>query len=406
MGHATQGGIHPRLTLEQRRRKLAAYAYGLLRTLELQSAWLPAVPDTDFKVVLGHAIGHDALMLDALHRRLGEMLTEPIPAAPGPEYARNFDENVHLSSEREIAAFLERVHGDLLESMRGYLRSGETNTDEPSRILLEWCTGLVSQQVEALRRWSDGSVRLRSVDAPSTGPGIPYSGREPLPQVVDVPRRRAGLRFEKESILRPIDRPIEAMVVNPECMRRFCHFVYLDIEVQAMEVCALNIILFREMPLRFKLEMARQIWDEGRHAILLRQLLEKYGGREGDYAYGRAVWNRYFLGENLAERLTIQQIVQEGNSVEGNAVFIQQLREAGETEAAEILEYVNADESVHARIGNEWLLHLVEHSRGGYETNIQRAIGKIGVNIPGKAPINRRTRALSAFPMWFIGSLA
>ncbi|MGZ3458607.1 MAG: ferritin-like domain-containing protein, partial [Archangium sp.] len=325
---------------------------------------------------------------------------------PGPEYARNFDENVHLSTEREIAAFLERVHGDLLESMSGYLRAGEATTDEPSRLLLEWCVGLASQQVEALRRWSDGSVRLRSVDAPSAGPGLPYSGKEPLPQGVSVPRRREGLQFEKESILRPIDRPIQALVIHPESMRRLCHFVYLDIEVQAMEVCALNIILFREMPLQFKLDMARQIWDEGRHAILLRQLLEKYGGREGDYAYGRAVWNRYFLGDTLAERLAIQQIVQEGNSVEGNAIFIQQLREAGETEAAELLEYVNADESVHVRIGNEWLLHLVEHSRSEYEASIKRAMGKIGVNIPGKAPINKRTRAISAFPMWFIDSLA
>ncbi|HEX3148085.1 MAG TPA: DUF455 family protein, partial [Gemmataceae bacterium] len=124
-----------------------------------------------------------------------------------------------------------------------------------------------------------------------------------------------------------------------------------------------------------------------------------------DYTYDCRVWRRYFLGETLAERLALQQVIQEGNSVEGNMVFIAAFREVGDHETAEILEYINADETVHARFGNKWLLWLVDNSHAEYENTLNRVMANSGLKIPGKAPVNKYTRALSAFPMWFIEGL-
>ncbi|HEX3150051.1 MAG TPA: hypothetical protein VHR66_18385, partial [Gemmataceae bacterium] len=73
------------------------------------------------------------------------------------------------------------------------------------------------------------------------------------------------------SIFRDYDKPIGELVCDREFVRRFCHSIYLDIEIQAMEVCGRNIIGYRQMPVDFKLDMARQIWDEGRHAMMLKR---------------------------------------------------------------------------------------------------------------------------------------
>ncbi|MGB8684329.1 MAG: DUF455 family protein, partial [Candidatus Binatus sp.] len=73
-------------------------------------------------------------------------------------------------------------------------------------------------------------------------------------------------------------------------------------EFQAMEAAGRTLYDFPDAPWEFQLDMARQVWDESRHAEIFERLLNYMGGKMGDYVETEILW-RCTQAEDPAARV-------------------------------------------------------------------------------------------------------
>lgn len=384
------------LGLRHSERLLASYSYAFLRLLELKSGWLNNIPDIDFKVILGESMGMDGRRLVELTGRRGEMMSEPLPRASSQEYAAQFEVAASLTDRREISQFIVGVLADVRQAMEDHVASLRPTADAPTSVALSHALAEIDDAIGTFTNEGGGRRPVESIRSISEEVEC-YACDGKVPPFPEWPGRDPRLLGADASAIANFKESFSSL----EGMKRLTFFIYMDIEVPAMEVCARNIIQYRDMPLDFKADMARQIWDEARHAMLLRERLYAMGGDETSYGITDMLWKRYLLGTDLAERLTIQQVIQEGNALDANFVG-DTFRKGGDYVTADIADFINADETVHAGIGNKWLLRLCGNSEQKYEAYIRSCCSKLHVNMPQHPGIDPAMRRYAGFPEWFI----
>jgi uncharacterized ferritin-like protein (DUF455 family) len=131
-------------------------------------------------------------------------------------------------------------------------------------------------------------------------------------------------------------------------------------EVQAIEVAAICIADFPDAPWELRLELARQCWDEARHAALILRCLQATGGHKGQYPIANLNWSLVGMIDSLVGRLAIQHRTFEAGSLDIEAIAIPMFREAGDDATADIMEAIEADEIHHVRFGNEWVKRFTD----------------------------------------------
>ena len=394
------------LIKSQRARELknyiSAYIYSLLRSLEFEACWLISCKNSDFKILLGEKMGWDARFIEALHTRMFEKLTLAYIPKVGGDYSQNFDHAKSLKTESEIAAFLYALSQDFYSHIQNYLNHSDMIADAPTYLTLRHLLTDLTDVLNQLHSWIDQDVKIYSLSQPCDTV-VYYSGREEMPVIPSFPGRAPHLQFSDTSIV--IHQSYADLMTDNEKLRRFSHYVYVDVEIAAMEVCAKNLVVYRWMPLDFKLDMARQIWDEARHARIMRRLLGSIGGKEGDYTYSAKVWKKCEKGSNLAERLAIQQVFQEGNALESNFLLTEAFSTSSHNEMAYYMDCINADEAVHVRIGNVWMQYLLHGNYDNYRATIEKAVALINATLSSNVVVNHTARNISAFPSDFVTTL-
>lgn|GEM_PF-3118423 len=392
----------PTTIFGRRQARLLGCAYAALRSMELSAAWIASTPRTADKVVMATKLGIDASQLARLVTRAKEMyMVEVVPEAP-LAYAANFDHGATLTDTSRQLAFLSAISRDLVATMRAYEEEQKDCADEPSLFLLAALQvelERIAKRLDAAK--SDAGARMDIVPFEKTlgTPIVAYTGREPIPELVAFPAREDILTFSEE----PPPQPKRGgAMFKREALAPFFHNMFVDVEIPATEVCARAIVEFRDMPLDFKIDMARQAWDEGRHAVLTIDALHWAGGKEGDHTFHAQVWRRYLQGEGLAEKLAIQQLLQEGNSCDKAVTVARTLRLVGHAGIADMLDQLIADEVIHVQFGNRWVMHLCEQSRERYEAVMAAAHEKVKFPM---GPVNDVVRSMGGFPPWYVGHL-
>ena len=109
-----------------------------------------------------------------------------------------------------------------------------------------------------------------------------------------------------------------------------------------------------------RMHLARQCADEARHARMFRRLFEKRGGTVGEYPVLNFQYRIITQFDSLAARLAIQNRSFEAGGLDAITVGIEQAREDGDFELAELYEAQIADEISHVRFANEWIRKLGE----------------------------------------------
>ncbi len=144
---------------------------------------------------------------------------------------------------------------------------------------------------------------------------------------------------------------------SPEHRREMLHGDVNE-EVQSLEIAAQSLVDFPDEPWEVRLHLARQCWDETRHArAFLRRLLE-LGGRKGEFPIINQEWGVVCMFDSLAGRLAVQNRLFEGGSLDVFKEGVVTWGEWGDPITAEILDSVVADEVEHVRFANEWLERL------------------------------------------------
>ena len=105
--------------------------------------------------------------------------------------------------------------------------------------------------------------------------------------------------------------------------------------------------------------MARQVWDESRHAEIFMKLLEYVGSYLGEFPESEVLWSCTQIDDPACRVAGINR------GLEGLAcdVFDQIIRLAqrmGDAVIERAVDYVLADEITHVRMGSKWMRKLTE----------------------------------------------
>jgi len=125
-------------------------------------------------------------------------------------------------------------------------------------------------------------------------------------------------------------------------------------ELQALEGAARSLWDFPEAPWEFKMNMARQAWDEARHVQIQEKLLQHAGGEAGMFPEST------FLFECACSDDPAMRVAGVNRGLEGLAcdVFRDMIRygeEVGDDTIKQAMDFVLADEITHVRFGSEWV---------------------------------------------------
>ena len=147
----------------------------------------------------------------------------------------------------------------------------------------------------------------------------------------------------------------------PSAKRRLqirMHGIFVG-ELQALEGAGRSLWDFPDSPWEFKMNMARQCWDEARHVQIYEKLLEHTGGRVGMFPEST------FLFECACSDDPALRVAGVNRGLEGLAcdVFRDMIRYAektGDDVMKQAVDYVLADEITHVRFGSDWVKKFTE----------------------------------------------
>jgi uncharacterized ferritin-like protein (DUF455 family) len=148
-------------------------------------------------------------------------------------------------------------------------------------------------------------------------------------------------------------------------------------ELQALEGAGRSLWDFPEAPWEFKMNMARQCWDEARHVQIYEKLLVHCGGTVGMFPESS------FLFECACSDDPALRVAGVNRGLEGLAcdVFRDMIRYAeksGDEKMQQAIDYVLADELTHVRFGSEWVKEFTKNDPARFEAaqNFRRQVDK------------------------------
>jgi hypothetical protein len=326
--------------IDENAARFSNYLHVLRELVHLSCGHLALEPRFEVKALLGDHLHDDARAVSKLHRRLYELRTpSDYPGAPSDELASLLDR----ADEAGTQTYLEIAYGELkpalIDALRVHLAGLDPLVDEPSLRLL---TQLLHRQER----------HVAELPAETTRQALEDLGALPL-------------RFHERRTLKvmpPLDRPARDAFVEvtdehpvPDDERRFVHGL-MHAELCAAELTARSSHEHPDMPWEFHVDMARQCWDEIRHAEVLDRLMAtELGCHWGDYPVGFGSFRRIYELD-LVGRLAL---------VDG----------AGEHGSHQVFDYLRADEVPHVHNGARWGTHLLGGDEQAYQEKVRELRG-------------------------------
>jgi uncharacterized ferritin-like protein (DUF455 family) len=134
-------------------------------------------------------------------------------------------------------------------------------------------------------------------------------------------------------------------------------------EMTTTEVAAQCLCDFPDAPWELRMELARQVWDESRHAMGLYRRLKQLGGRKGEFPVANFEWTVSSYLDSAIGRITVMNRTFEAGTMDLMASLPDGWRESGDPQTAELLEAIAADEIHHVRFANHWVHKLCAENK-------------------------------------------
>jgi Protein of unknown function (DUF455) len=354
--------------------RFSNYFHVLRELVHLSCGHLPLEPRFEVKSLLGDHLHDDARAVTKLRRRLYELRTpSDYPGAPSPELAALLD---RANAAPTTAAYLEIAYGELkptlIEAVRIHLARLDPLLDEPSLRLL---TQLLHRQERHVAELPASAARPSFDDLGA----LPLRLRESRALTVMAPLDRPA-RDEFVEVTEAGDPFLtEALYVNgeenhvptePEEQKHFFHGL-LDAELCAAELMARNSHEHPDMPWDFHVDMARQTWDEIRHAEAHDRLMAtELGCHWGDYPVGFGYF-RSIYALDLLGRLALFNGTSEQKAMWRHSHRRKVLVDLGQESVARVFDYLLADEVPHVHNGVRWGTHLLGGDENAYREKVK-----------------------------------
>jgi hypothetical protein len=354
--------------------RFSNYFHVLRELVHLSCGWLPLEPRLEIKYALGDHLHDDARAVSKIRRRLYELRhPSAYPGAPAQELAALLD---RAGAAESADAYLEIAYGELkpalLAAIGVHLEHLDPLIDAPSRRLL---TQLEDRQRRHLAELPPAATRVAVADLGA----LPIRLREtrelrvlaPLeepardPFVTVTPE---GDPFLSDELY--VNGEANHVPTDPEEQRHFFHGL-MDAELCAAELMARNSHEHPEMPWDFHVDMARQCWDELRHAEIHERLMaSELGCRWGDYPVGFAYF-RSIYALDLLGRLALFNGTSEQKAMWRHSHRRKVLLELGQATVARVFDYLLADEVPHVHNGVRWGSHLLGGDEQAYRAKVR-----------------------------------
>ena len=351
-------------------------SFHVLRELvHLSCGWLPLEPRLEVKYALGDHLHDDARGLSKIKRRLYELRTpSDYPGAPSPELGALLD---RANAATTSAEYVELAYGELkpalAEAMRIHLATLDPVVDEPSLRLL---TQLLHRQerhvVElppaqshplAFEDLGALPIRLREVRELKIMAPLVEPARDSYVQVTPE-----GDTYLTDDLY--VNGDENHVPTDPEEQKHFFHGL-MDAELCAAELMARNSHEHPEMPWDFHVDMARQCWDEIRHAEVHDRLMaSELGCRWGDFPIGFNYFKSIYALDLLG-RLILFNGTSEQKAMWRHSHRRKVLVELGQATVARVFDYLLADEVPHVHNGVRWGTYLLGGDEKAYREKVR-----------------------------------
>jgi Protein of unknown function (DUF455) len=361
--------------------RFSNYFHVLREIVHLSNGWLPHEPSFERKYALGDHIHDDARSLTKVKRRLYELRhPSDYPGAPGDELAKLLDRMNEAASPAEYYSI---AYGEakpvLLRAFAVHVENLDAVTDEPSLRLLRQMEERQQRHIKDLEaaeccgpEFSDigaFEVRLREERGLRVMPPLVEPARDEFVEVTP----EGDPFLARELYVNGADNhvPVEA-----EEQRHFFHGL-MDAELCAAELMARNSHEHPEMPWDFHVDMARQTWDEMRHAKVHDILMKtELGCAWGDYPIGFSYFKSIYAYDLLG-RLALFNSTSEQKAMWRHSHRRKVLVDQGQEQVAKVFDYLLADEVPHVHNGVRWGTHLMGGDERAYRDKVRELRGDL-----------------------------
>jgi Protein of unknown function (DUF455) len=375
--HAEQiAGLTLGYDVDENAVRFSNYFHVLRELVHMSNGWLPLAADFETKYMLGDHLHDDARSISKVKRRLYELRhPSEYPGAPADELTALLN---RMDAAASVDEYLAIAYGQakplLVEAFSIHLERLDPVSDEPSLRLLSQLLARQERHVEELgtgettRTLDDlGALEIRLKAEPR-----PLRVMAPLEQPARdefVEVTEAGDPFLRDELY-VNDPELNHVPIEPNEQRHFFHGL-MDAELTAAELMARNSHEHPEMPWDFHVDMARQTWDEMRHARLHRILMPtELGCRWGDYpvtfSYFKSIYAHDLLG-----RLALFNSTSEQRAMWRHSRRREVLTERGQEKVAMVFDYLLADEVPHVHNGVRWGTHLLDGDEASYRRKVR-----------------------------------
>jgi uncharacterized ferritin-like protein (DUF455 family) len=205
----------------------------------------------------------------------------------------------------------------------------------------------------------------------------------------------------------------------PDQARALMHGIFVG-EIQALEGAGRTCFDFDsgsgqdQVPFEFKLDMARQCWDEARHCEISVKLGEWMGTEIGEFA------ENTLLFEAACNPDPVLRLTGVNRALEGLAIDVfNTMREFGQASGDPVLSFCEdwmlADEVTHVKMGSDWLrrMTLQDPERRARALEFQRVVDRLfssggfrGEDDDSPIKLARRFREMAGFSTEEIDTVA
>ena len=354
--------------------RFSNYFHVLRELVHLSCGWLPLEPRLETKYLLGDHLHDDARAVTKIKRRLYELRTpSDYPGAPCDDLAALLD---RASSAQSSAEYLAIAYGELkpalIAAVRIHLDKLDPMLDEPS---LRQLTQLLHRQERHVAELPAPTgqpsfddlgalaIRLREVRDLTVMPRLEQPARDGYVEVTDE-----GDPYLTDELY--VNGDENHVPTDPEEQKHFFHGL-MDAELCAAELMARNSHEHPEMPWDFHVDMARQCWDEIRHAEVHDALMAtELDCHWGDYPIGFGYFKSVYAYDLLG-RLVLFNGTSEQKAMWRHSHRRKVLIELGQAKVARVFDYLLADEVPHVHNGKRWGTYLLGGDEAAYREKLR-----------------------------------
>ncbi len=150
---------------------------------------------------------------------------------------------------------------------------------------------------------------------------------------------------------------------SPLLLRIQLHGIFVG-ELQALEAAGRTLWDFPDSPWEFKMNMARQCWDEARHVQVYEKLIEHVGGEIGEFPENTFLFEVSCADDPVMRVAGVNRCL-EGLACDAFRSLIEYGRAQNDPVIAQAVDFVLADELTHVRFGSDWVRRFTREDPEG-----------------------------------------